>query len=577
MTYNNNVSFDKAGESYNLHALIGNIAVSGNIPGTSRNRTNFALRTSYNLNPKLILAANVNFTTTMTSGDFNDEFYNQSTGSFNQWFHRDLDMNILRELNGLKSPTGILASWNHGNPPDYSADNPLLFYGANFDFNFFTYYDLVKKYNRSDLLFGDLSLNYKIIDGLDFKVTYRRVGNKYWSEQKNYSELFESQTQSFWMIPGNGYYYTSTGYSTRENFETLLSFSRKFGNISINANAGSDFFRSVLKSNSAGTVNGLNVRNLFAISNSKDQPWIGNERSEEKYRAIFLRGDVGYRNLIFGEFTLRNDWFSTLPPDNNAVLSKSIGASFVFSDLLKLKWLSFGKLRASWGEIPTSIDPYVYPGTSYTVGQYQWNGNYLMSAPDQIVDPEIKGDVKTQKELGLDLRFLDNRTGISATYWDGTEKDIPYPVTITGYSGYSSRYLNTGKISRQGLDVTLYLKPLNMANLTWDLNVTYSRLIKNEVVSIADGVEQFVAQVQIPWIGSTPDLVHAVGHPWGELFGSGMEMFNGKPLLNEDLTYVAEDKYYGSVLPKVTGGIQNSFRIFKNFTVIAKLALPDWR
>ena len=244
----------------------------------------------------------------------------------------------------------------------------------------------------------------------------------------------------------------------------------------------------------------------------------------------------------------------------------------MFSDLLKFQWLSFGKLRASWGEIPTAIGPYVYPGSLYTVGQYQWNGNFVMTTPDQLVDPKIKGDVRTQKEAGLEVRFLNNRAGITATYWDGTENDIPYPVSIAGYSGYSSKYLNTGKISKQGIDITLYLKPLNMTNMTWDLNVTYSNLIKNEVVWISEGIDRFVVQVQEDWIGSTPDMVHAVGHPWGELFGSGMKMYNGKPELNPDGSYVTDpQKYFGSVLPKVTGGIQNSFKVMKNFTVIANL------
>ena len=281
LTYNNNVSFDKSGDGYNIRAVIGNIAVKGNMPGTSKNRTTLALKTSYDITRKLTVAANVNFFTTSTYGDFNDGYVNHSTGSFNQWFHRDLEMNILRELKDLKTPTGILASWNHNNPMAYTPENPLLFYGANFWFNFFTYYDYVEKYKRADHLFGDVSLKYKIIDGLDFKVTYRRQGNNSWSEQKVYSELFESQNQCWFLPPGNGYYYTYTGYSNRENIETLLSFSRQFGDFSINANAGSDFFNSVLKSNSASTTNGLNVRNLFSIPNSKDQPWVGNEGSEK--------------------------------------------------------------------------------------------------------------------------------------------------------------------------------------------------------------------------------------------------------------------------------------------------------
>jgi TonB-dependent SusC/RagA subfamily outer membrane receptor len=570
MTYNTNISFDQTGDKYNIRAVIGNISVKGNIPTTSMNKTNFTLKTSFNITRKLTFAANINFFTTATQGDFGDSWSSQTSKELNQWMHRDLDMNIMRELRYLRSPVGTLNTWNHNDPTVYTPDNPQFFYGvasgSNWWFNLYTYLDYAKQYDRSEHLFGDISLNYKIIDGLDFKVTYRRDGNNSRGDFKFYSEIPEGFAEPWYDF--NGQYGIWSNYLNRQNIETLLSFSKKFGAVSVNANAGSDFFRNTSGSSEIWTQGGFNIRDLFAVSNSKGQPWINVGRSGEKYRALFLRGDVGFRNLVFGEFTLRNDWFSTLPPENNAILSKSFGASFVFSDLLKLPWLSFGKLRASWGEIPASIAAYVYPGFSYEVNQYQWNGNFLMTTPDKIVDPKIHGDVKTQKEVGMELRFLKNRAGITATYWDGTERDIPYEVTISQYSGFSSKYLNTGKIIKQGLDIALNFKPLNMDKLTWDFNATFSWLIKNEVVSIADSINRYV--VWSVWgTELSPSIVHAAGHPWGEMYAQGIKMYNGKPMLNADGSYADTLKNFGTILPKFTGGIQNTFRVFKNFTVIA--------
>jgi TonB-linked SusC/RagA family outer membrane protein len=569
LTFNNNIAFNRTGEDFNIRVLFGNISTTGNLPLTSMKKNSFAVKTSYKIGKKFTIAANVNFFSTLTKGNFNDAYGNQASGIFNQWFHRDLDMNIMKELRGLRSPVGSLASWNHSDPPVYNPDDPILFYGHMYSLNPYTFRDYQKQYTKSDRLFGDVSLSYRIIEGLDFKVTYRRQQNNDSGELKQYAEIAESNENSG-SLPGFGYYRNSTGYSIRENYETLLSFSRKFGKISLNANAGSDFFSAVSGSNTENTVNGLNVRNLFAISNSKDQPSLAQTYSAEKYRAVFIRGDIGFRDFVFGEFTVRNDWFSTLPPDNNSILSKSLGVSFVFSDLLKLSWISYGKLRASWGEIPTAIGVFVYPGSAYSVEQFQWDNNFVMKTPNELVDPAIKGDVKTQKEIGLDLRFLNNRVGINLTYWDGTEKNIPYKIAIPGFSGYSSMYLNTGKITKKGLDLTLSFIPLNLSNLKWDLNGTVSWLINNEVVKIANGIDRFV--VQSLWGGGFPDLVHAEGYRWGQLFGSGMKMYNGKPELNADGSYVADpQKYFGSIIPDVTGGIQNTFRIMKNISVAANI------
>jgi TonB-linked SusC/RagA family outer membrane protein len=567
ITYNNNVAFNKVGDNYNMRIVLGNIGVRGTIPTTSLNRTTFAIKTSYDITKRLTVAANVNFFTTFTVGEFDDNYSNQTTGSFNQWFHRDLDMGIMEELKGLRSPTGILASWNHNNPTVYDPTTPKPFYAGNYWFNFYTWFDFVKMYNRADRLFGDISLNYKIMEGLTFKVTYRRQQNNTWYQEKFYSDLIESSTQA----SGNesrikGYFRQDNTYSNRQNIETLISFSRKFGDFSVNANAGTDFFTSTYRAVEANTNNGLNVRNLFTLNNSKDQPSIGLSRTNEKYRAVFIRGDVGFRDFLFGEFTLRNDWYSALPPADNSILSKSFGGSFVFSDLLQLPWLSFGKIRASWGEIPTAIGAYTYPGFAYGVGQYQWNGNFVMGTPDQLVDPNIRGAVKTQKELGLELRFINNRVGIQGTYWDGTEKDIPYSVSISRYSGFSSKYLNTGEITKKGVDLILTLRPLSNQTVTWDFSSTFSYLIKQEVVKIAEGIDKF-------YVTSTswgPGLYHAVGKPWGQLFGYGMKRDDqGRPYLTSSGTYISDPQvFFGNVLPKLTGGIQNNFRIMKDFTVV---------
>ena len=576
-TLNNSISVSKIADGFNFRAILSNVDVKGLLPGTSLNKTTFTVKTTYDISKKLTLGANVNFFTTSINGEFDDGYSNQSTGSFNQWFHRDLDMNKLRELKDLRTPDGIWASWNHPNPTSYTAANPKSFYAGNYWYNFYKWFDLVKLPSRGDRLFGDVSLNYKIIDGLSIKATYRRQQNNTWSEQMYSTDLYDSGLQTFSNSPeAKGFYRSETTYSNRENFETLASFTRTFNSFKLNANAGTDFFSSVYKLNRAQTVNGFSIKNLFLISNSKDQPLIANTREKEKSRAAFVRADVGYKDFLFGEFTLRNDWYSVLPSDNNSIMSKSFGGSFVFSDIVKLPWLDFGKVRASWGEIPTTIGIYSYPGFAYGVGAFQWNGNFLMGTPDQLVDPNIRGAVKTQKEIGLELRFFKSKVGLTATYWDGSENDIPYAISIANYSGFGSKYLNTGQIKKQGIDLALSLKPITTANFSWDFNATFAYLLKMDVVKIAEGVDRFTVQGQ--WTNAdgssrsnTPVMVHAVGRPWGELYGAGIskDSISGLPLLNASGAYISNpNTYFGNVLPKVTGGVQNTFKVMKDFTVV---------
>ena len=571
---NNSVSFSKATDLMNVRFSYGNIDVQGMLPTTTLKKNTFNFNGTFDINPHLVFGANLNYVTQNTKGEFDDGYSNQSTGSFNQWFHRDMDMSILKELKDLRTPEGIWASWNHNNPTVYDPSNPRSFYAGNYWYNFYTWFDLVKPVSQTDRLYGDLSLTYKFNNDLRVRATYRKNQNTTWFETKYSSDLAVSGTQTTGNCPEcKGYYGTGESYSNRDNLEFLATYTKKINDFNLNVNVGSDFFRALGKSNTANTNNGLNVPNLFTISNSKDNPTVGNGRVEEKYRAVYGIGSVGYKNFLFADFTLRNDWFSTLPEDNNDVLSKSVGASFVFSDLLKWDVLSYGKVRASWGEIPqalgtdaTSFGAYRYPGFLYGVGANQWNGNFLMSTPDQLVDSAIHGAVKRQKEIGADLKFLKNRIGISVTYWDGTEKDIPRAVTINGASGFTSKLINTGEITKKGIDLQFNARPIWMNNLKWELNATWGRLLENKVVKIAEGTDRIT--IEGLWGSTGPILVHAEGHEWGQIYGNGIKRVNGQPVLNSSGFYENDPAvYYGNVLPKYTGGIQNGFEIYKNFLV----------
>ena len=573
VTLNNSVSFSRTTDNASIRVSYGNLDVKGLLPNSSLKRNNLNLVSNFDVSNRITIGVNMNYVTQRLNGEINDGYSNQSTGSFSQWFHRNIDMDIMKELRGLRTPDGVYASWNHASPATFNPGNPRAFYAGNYWYNFYTWYDLTNLTNQRDRFYGDVSLTYNITNDLRIKGTYRKQQNNIWSEDKFSSDLNLSGLQTTGNEPrAKGFYSTDQSYSNRQNVELIASYNKQIKDFSVDVNAGVDFFKWTSKSNGAFTNNGLNVPNLYTIANSRDAATINNGRVEEKYRAVFTRGSVGFKKMIYGEFTLRNDWFSTLPPADNAVLSKSFGLSFVFSDLIQdaVPWLSHGKLRASWGEIPqtlgtgTTFGAYVYPGFAYGVGQFQWNGNFLMGTPNQLVDSSIRGAVSTQKEIGLDLEFFRNRAGLSVTYWDGSERDFPRAVSMNGASGFTSKLINTGLITKKGIEVKLSGKPVWLPNVKWETNLIYGRLLENKVVSIAPGTSRI--SVQGVWGATMPYLVHEEGKEWGQIYGNGMKRINGQPVLDADGFYVNDPNvYYGSVLPKFTGGFQNSIQFLKHF------------
>lgn len=573
LTLNNSISISSASDDLSYRISYGNQSTKGLIPNSDLTRNTLSVNTTYDINDHLEFSGNINFVNRKLNGMISDDYGNMSTGSFNQWFHRDVDMGIMKELRNLKTEDGVYATWNHANPSSYDADNPTNFYGANYWYNFYTYFDNYKRLENRDQLYGNLALTYKINEHFKVKGTYRKSMEIYYGETKISTDLEESGLQTGM----KGYYGTWESYSDRRNIEFLASYAQQFNDFDVQAQVGSDFYSWVYKYNGSNTNNGLNVPNLYTISNSIDDPSVGNSRIEEKYRALFGTATLAYKDMVFFDVTLRNDWYSTLPEDNAGVLSKSFGMSFVFSDMLPDdSFISLGKVRASWGETPQALGTseetfgaYRYPGFSYSVGSYKWNGNFLMNTPDQLVDAGISGSVSTQTEVGVDLGILANLFQISATYWFGTDKDFPYSLTVNGAGGYTSVLTNIGEIERSGLEFQLTANIFSQPNFKWSITGTASKLVKNDIVELSDkyNVTQ-TNNVGTVWGTTMPYMVHTEGKRWGQIYGNGIKRIDGKPVLDDNGYYENDpDVYFGSVLPEVTGGIQNTFQILKDFTV----------
>ncbi|MGG9960697.1 SusC/RagA family TonB-linked outer membrane protein [Ferruginibacter sp. SUN106] len=579
----NTISFTKANDNSNVKISYTNVDVKGLVPTTWLKRNQFTTATSVDLSNRLTAGFNINVINQKSNGDFNDAYANQSSGSFNQWFHRDLDMSIVKELKDLKTPGGIQASWNHNGPDAYNAANPKDFYGPYYWQNFYTAYDQVQQLNNFTKVLGDASLTYKVSKDLKVRGTYRINELVSFNELKVSSDLtdmkFASQA-AFGFTKGG--YASTTNTQHDEHIELTGMYSKIIKDFNIGATAGLDIHSFNRHSNSGSTSDGFNTPNLYTLGNSKGTISSTDVRQKQKDNAIFLSANFGFRKFINADVTVRNDWFSTLPAGNNDILSKAFGLSFVASDLLKgqASWLSLAKLRASWGEIPTSIGIYQYPGSLYNQGAVQWNGNFIQGVSNAGIDPNIHGAVATEKTAGADFSFLKNRVGFSVTYTERISKDFPTNVVFSQAYGYPTLLTNAGEIDFKGLDLTFNVKPVWSKNIKWEINATYAKTIDNTVVDI-DGQPQSVwknagaaaPSITVETATFGPTLRATEGQQWGQLYGHGIKRdASGNALLNTNGTYVYDNNAnFGSVLPDFTGGFQNSFTVFGNFTVNANV------
>ena len=67
------------------------------------------------------------------------------------------------------------------------------------------------------------------------------------------------------------------------------------------------------------------------------------------------------------------------------------------------------------------------------------------------VDPGLKPAINENIEGGVDLKFLNNRLSLSATYYNEKRNNEPLPVTLPSSTGKTSIFLNSGSAKEKVL------------------------------------------------------------------------------------------------------------------------------
>ena len=569
---NTNVNFSKAGDNYTTRISFTAQNQNGLMYKSSGVKYNISSQTTVDLGKHLTATANINLSEYTIKGQFNDGYSNQSSGSFNSWFHRDLDLNKLKELKDLTSPEGILASWNHNNPGAY-ASSPLNFYGANYWYNFYSYFEKLDISKNRRRMFGDVNLTYKINDNLKVAGFVRFNQGNTFGESKVPTILQTSATQTGLKAGYNTYQtygnIVNKGNTPNEmNYELMATYNKHIKDFTVDVMAGGNIRHDSYRTMSAGTVNGLVIPDYFALSNSSSTPSLSSYRSDKEIRSMYARGSFGYKDIIFLEGSVRNDRSSALPKDANSYTYPSVGTSFIFGELIRntVPALSFGKVRASWAQVGSDLSPYSL-ALNYSLASAKFGSYSYMGTPNTIVDPNIKPALSSAYELGLDLKFLKDKVGLSVTYYNEDKINEIITVPISGTSGFTSKLINAGKINRHGLEVSLNATPVKTKDVTWTTTVNWAKNT-SKVLALAEGVDAITVTSDAFGVGT---VVHQVGEAWGQIRGGAYTYKDGKKVLTADGMYVVTpNSYLGSVLPDFTGGWFNQIQ-YKDFVLSANI------
>ena len=309
----------------------------------------------------------------------------------------------------------------------------------------------------------------------------------------------------------------------------------------------------------------LLVPNVFDLNNAKkDKPSVSESYSHRKMNSLYGQITLNYGGWIFLDATLRNDWTSTLSPDNRSYLYPSVALSWVISDMVNKywtmpSWFTYAKVRASFAEVGNDMDPYQLYNV-YTMGTDPKSRPTLNSG-STLFDDTVKNELIKNWEIGADIRFLDNRLGIDFAWYkmNATNQLINLPISSVAYS---NKKINAGNIQNEGVEIVLNAVPVKTANFQWNTNFNFSTN-KNKILELADGVEEYS-------LGGYDKLqIKAkVGGEYGDIYGTQYTRVEdensphyGKLVLNGDGLPTSDGKsyYLGNQNAKCNLGWNNSF------------------
>lgn len=318
------------------------------------------------------------------------------------------------------------------------------------------------------------------------------------------------------------------------------------------------------------TNGGLSTENLFDVAAS-----VGLANSETRrlsmVRDAFIGTmNLGYKDFLFAEATVRRERISVMHPDNNDIVYPSVNASFIFSDAFALpSFISFGKLRASWGIVGNYPDVYAanIAYTQNTLGVQAVGGQPVLYTllPSNFGNDKIRPEEKHEIEFGLEAKFFNNRLGIDISYYNAQVRDQILPLTIPASSGATSVLTNIGTLRNKGIEIGITGTPVQTKHFNWYAGVNIAHN-KNVVEKLASGANELLHQ---DYDGNAAQLISRVGEPMGDFYAHPVARNDKNEMIVEpNGLYKLEDKLVkvGNAMPKAVGGFFSSFT-YKNFSL----------
>lgn len=396
--------------------------------------------------------------------------------------------------------------------PSTTEDGNMIWYGSSSQIN--PYWNNLYNQNsdKRDRFIMTGALRYEFAEWLNAEI--RGGGDLYTTNT-------ESKVYGGSPLTPTGRYGLGKQTFSETNFSGLITaakddiFGKFGGQVSLGGNLMSTKWSS-LNSNSGGN---FVVPNFFSLNNGENPATTGQGFSQKKINSVYGTVQLNYDGFIFVDATFRNDWSSSLHPDNRSFFYPSVSTSLVITEMIQNMGgtlpfgLSFGKIRASYAAVGNDLPAYqLY--NNYTIGNDPL-GNTVAGRNSTYFDANVRSELIKSIELGAEIRFVNNRIGFDFAYYKSNATRQLLDLPMDPLSGYSRRKINAGDIENQGFELQVDGRVLtNPQSLMWNIQVNYSQN-RNRIKSLSQNVTSYP-------LGGFDDVrvVANEGSLYGDIYGT---------------------------------------------------------
>lgn len=553
ITSTNSLAISGSSDKTNYRLSYTNMSHQGLIPNSDLFRHNLSLSTTYDLTKKLRVSTDINLTRSNSNSrpSTGNRGANPLEAVYN-WSHVDI-----RDLASVWVPgqEGIQQL-----APSNNMDNPYFI--ANHMLNGFL----------RDRAFGSVKAEYNFSPNLSSQIR---------ASFDTYTEARETKIPYSFTRERRGAYHLQNLANQESNIEFLTTYKKKLANFSLTATAGGNIMQQNFSDNYAGSAGGVGliVPNLYRISNiSAVGIRYANGSSRKMIYSLFSTASLGFKDQFYVDLSARNDWSSTLPAANRSYFYPSVSVSWLANTTLNLPdFISLFKIRAGLAQVGNDTNPYALEPT---LGTEAWGTLVYNSYPGTLLNPNLKPEINTSREVGVDFNLFNNRLRFEGTYFYQENTNQILNIQSPSSSGFNAKQINAGVISSRGWELMIGGTPIKGNNgLSWDINVNITRM-RTRLESLTPGMN-FITL----WDDNNGGAQTYVGEDIGNLYSRGYSKvtdpkspYYNWPILTPQGGWIPDNSREGRVKvgnfnPDAMIGIQSMLR-YKRWNLSTSL---DWR